>query len=234
MRVLVLAIASGDVPEYAAMKAALERHADAAPPGVDVRFLYGSSGGGAGGGGARDWAFDDVPETFIPGILHKTLRGFERALAEGYDVVVRTNLSSFFHWRALLDFVRAQPSTGLAAGLCPDRSHLSGCNLVLSRDVVEAVLAAREALDAAKIDDLALSEFLLRAYAPTWVPRLEIVFSGSQGHVLLHPGDAAVETVHVRLKNPGARGADATYLRALVDAYDADATAEALCLGLGR
>lgn len=238
MRVLVLVIASRpaggtaaeyDVPAYAPMREAWDKHAAQAPEGLDVRFVYGAGGPA----GPRDWTFEDVPETATPGILDKTVLALERGLRDGYDAFVRTNLSSFYQWRALLDFLRSQPPERLAAGLCPDRSHLSGCNLVMSRDVAQAVVAATTTLDRSKIDDLAISEFLLSRYAPTWISRLELVFGADRGYVLLHPGDAGEAAFHVRLKNPGKRDTDAVFLRRLVDLYDPALPAETLCQMLG-
>ena len=230
MRVAVLVIAS---PGYDAFAALWARHAARAPPEFAVRFLVTREADGVPG---LNWVFEGVEESTVPGILDKTLLAFRRALDEDFDVVVRTNMSSFYHWPALRAFLDASPSRGLAAGLSPDRSHLSGCNLVLSRDVVEHVLAHRPELDRADLDDVALSAVLLRDFDPTWVPRLEFTVvtapmtrSGRCRALLRLDGDSA-HVFHVRLKTPGARDFDVDNFRALVEAYDPGLSLEATAL----
>lgn len=235
MRVAVLVIAS---PGYDAFAALWARHAARAPPEFTVRFLVTREADGVRG---QNWVFPDVKESLVPGVLDKTLLAFRRALDEDFDVVVRTNMSSFYHWRALRAFLDASPSRGLAAGLAPDRSHLSGCNLVLSRDVVEHVLAHQRELDRAVIDDVALAAVLLRDFDPAWVPRLEFAAvsapmtrSGRCRALLRLDGDArhAPHVFHVRLKTPGARDFDVANFRALVDAYDPGLSLESTALTL--
>lgn len=226
MKVAVLVIASPGAA-YARFRELWALHAARAPASMTVRFLVTEAGDD------MDWAFPGVRESLVPGILDKTLLAFRRCVDEGFDAVVRTNLSSFYHWKALGDFLRGAPERGLAAGLSPDRSHLSGCNLVLSRDVVEHVLAHAAELDRGKIDDLALSALLLRDFRARWVPRLEIVdVSGTRGLLSL-PGAGAgadPEPFHVRLKNPGRREFDVDNFAALVEVYDPSLPLDALAM----
>jgi hypothetical protein len=216
MRVLVLVLSSRG-GAYDGMRRAWSRAR--APPCVDVRFLYGGGGDvtygdgdGAGTCGA-DVTYNDIPETIVPGALDKTLRFLSGTCLDGYDYVVRTNLSSWFHWARLLAWLADQPRTGFAAGYSPDGTHLSGCNLTLSRDLAQKLATAP--LDRGLVDDLAWSPWL-RANAThvESVPRLDLVYDAS---VLFH-GDAAAGW-HVRLKHTD-RDIDVAVMDALVHAYD--------------
>ena len=222
MRVLVLVLASRG-GAYDGMRRAWSAARARAPPGVTVRFLYGGDGDGGGGDGGDgddgdgDVVYDDIPETIVPGALDKTVRFLSAAnVVDAYDYVVRTNLSSWFHWARLLAWLRDQPRTGFAAGYSPDGTHLSGCNLTLSRDLAKKLATAP--LDRGLVDDLAGSPWLF-AYAThlETVPRLDLVYDAS---VLFH-GDAA-SGWHVRLKHTN-RDIDVALLDQLVHSYDPDA-----------
>ena len=216
MRALVLVLSSRG-GAYDGMRRAWS--SSRLPPGIDVRFLYGGGGGGGGGGdgggggGDGDVVYDDIPETLVPGALDKTIRYLREMPLDAYDYVVRTNLSSWFHWARLLDWLRDQPRTGFAAGYSPDGTHLSGCNLTLSRDLAKALATAP--LDRGLVDDLAWSPWLFaNATHVDTVPRLDLVYDAS---VLFH-GDAA-SGWHVRLKHTR-RDVDVALLDQLVHAYD--------------
>ena len=221
MRVYVGVIASGG-GAYDAMKAAWLAHVPAPDDGgdfrVDVEFLYGAPAPGGESASSRDRSYDDVPESLVPGVLDKTLRAFRDALAAtrdgGYDFFVRTNLSSWYHWAALKTFLESCPSLGLAAGFSPGRDHLSGCNLVVSRDVAEELV--RAPYPRRDLDDLETSSVILQTLgiAPRWVSRVDLVYDAA---VIVH--GRARDAFHVRLKHFDRR-ADVALVRALVDAYD--------------
>lgn len=210
MRVLVLVIAShGEA--YDGMRRAWDVHLRAAPACIDARFLYGSGGSGVFD---TDVVYEDVPECIVPGALDKTVRFLKDLSAEGYDYVVRTNLSSWFHWDRLVAWLRGRPRAGFAAGFSPaDRTHLTGCNLTLSRDLAAGLASAP--LDRGLVDDLAWSPWLFSAAAVVeCVPRLDLVYDD---HVYLH-GDVDAAW-HVRLKHTD-RDLDVALMDFLAREYD--------------
>lgn len=213
MRVLVLVIASrGEA--YDAMRKAWDAHRP--PDGVDVRFLY-------GGGlekrrsetyGGREVTYD-IPESVTPGGLDKTVRYLaeEQELEEKYQYVVRTNLSSWFHWARLLDWLADKPRRRFAAGYSPCGTHLSGCNLTLSADLANRLATAT--LNRDLLDDIAWSPWIFaNAARVDPVPRVDLVYESS---VILH-GQAAAAW-HVRLKHAD-RQLDVRLLESLARQYD--------------
>jgi hypothetical protein len=220
-RVLLLCMASGG-EAYDRMRSATTCHADTAPDNVDVVFAYGRavSPGAPGPPEATPGAVGyDVEECLIPGLMRKTLCALRDS--RGYDYVVRSNLSTWFHWERLLAWLRAAPRRGLAAGLADDRSHLCGCCMVLSADVVERVLARRSELwDSDELDDVALSRVLFEDFKPAWIPRMDVYVTQPPGaRLALHvadmdPADALEATFAVRCKSAD-RAADAAVMERL-------------------
>jgi hypothetical protein len=210
MKVLVMVIASGGV-EYECMKAmwllqwqqALE-----ALPGADLWFLQGDSC-------IRSTPHDktySVKECVVPGLLQKTLCGFKDFLDTGHDIVVRTNLSSVYIWHRLAAYLAQWHGTADVAGFSDDRSHFSGCNLILSRALVQLIVDNRHLLDYSVPDDVSLSKFLLeRDIAHAWTPRLDIIDSKA----FLKGTSNKKEVFHVRVKGSN-RMADVQSLYAIL------------------
>ena len=112
-------------------------------------------------------------ENFIPGILEKTV------LALGYlndhDYVVRTNLSNFWIWDRLIDFLRTAPRQGFYAGKVgcnPD--HINGGGIILSNDVAKMLYSDRNIIKRIPIiDDVAIWHYLvnIRGITPTSIDK---------------------------------------------------------------
>ena len=227
MRVLVLVIASRG-PAYDAMRRAWARHASARPAGWRVAWLYGEpSEPGAEPSEPGDFVARGVRECITPGALDKTVAALRELLTDDYDYVLRTNLSSWFHWRLLAEHLAGCPRARYAAGYSPDGSHLSGCGLLMSRDV--AARLAKASLDRGLVDDLAWSAWLARTrdIDIEWTPRIDLVYDDA---VLLHPSPAAAagSAWQVRLKHHD-RALDARLLELLVAGYDPGAGALSQC-----
>jgi hypothetical protein len=192
LRVAWLAIASGG-DGYDVMKAVVHEHLGNVPDALDVspQFVYGTRGDDEPVT-RRETEHDrvyDVPESLIPGVLNKTLAALHDLSGAGGDsstpppdYVVRTNLSTFFHWDRLAAWLQTAPRRGLAAGYSPDQSHLCGCCMVLSGDVARRLAAYRE-FNTSLIDDLAIAEALRYLGVPSvWIPRIDILEYGIVGH----------------------------------------------------
>lgn len=78
-------------------------------------------------------------------IRHKTLAALEHLLQDQrYTHIVRTNLSSFWILPRLMDTLRACPQTGLYGGIYLGENAISGAGIILSRDVVQTLLAHKD------------------------------------------------------------------------------------------
>ena len=217
VRVLILAI-GGPGAVYSAMEHMFDEHFSRhAPPGFDLWFLHGQNAFHR----ARRIVFGDINDCVIPGGLDKTLAALRVLKLEEYDFVVRTNLSSWFHWCGLRDFLLRQPRFGFAAGFSPDLSHLSGCNLMLSSDIA-AKLTTADLIDRRLYDDVAISNWLRDFEAGVkwvWVSRIDLVYENS---ILVH--GICDEAFHVRLKHDN-RWHDVHLLHELTGLYDSRVSA---------
>jgi hypothetical protein len=224
VRVLVLVIASRG-PAYDAMRRAWGRHAP--PAGWRVAWLYGDGCDSPRLPG--DFVAAGVRESLVPGALDKTVAALRELLSDDpleYDYVLRTNLSSWFHWRLLAEHLAECPRARFCAGYSPDGTHLSGCGLLMSRDVAARLAAAD--LDRGLVDDLAWSAWLARTpdIQVEWTPRIDLVYDAA---VLLHPTPAAAARAwQVRLKHHD-RALDAALLELLVAGYDPGAGSLSQC-----
>lgn len=234
MRVLVACIASSGEP-YNAMKRVVNNHAASAPAGVDVVYLHGE--GAIEEVTDRDRAYP-VEEGLGRGVTRKTLCAFKDAIAEGYDYVVRSNLSTWFDWDKMMAWLNTAPRAGLAAGTSDKNCGfwLCGCCIVLSIDVVRDIVDKHwSALwDDVELDDIVLSRALLDI-VPAFVeiPRIDIYHRQYPG-LCVHQGDmpltkAVAEAFVFRVKSAD-RHADVRILHLLSCFWNAQDRPEALLL----
>ena len=109
-------------------------------------------------------------ESHVPGIYEKTLRAMKICLEKeeynGVKYFIRTNISSFWIWDRLLEFLKETPSNNYASsGLVMvkrDRNWNSphGSNMILSRDVVELITRHYDDDVKKEADDIAIGGVL--------------------------------------------------------------------------
>jgi hypothetical protein len=116
-------------------------------------------------------------ETYVPGILNKTLEAIRITQSWDYDILVRTNISTIVDFSGLVGycsdpgFFAGGPMGALfqidpAGGIFDSR--FNGCNIilgwcmVLSRAAISLLLEKRQFIDTSVIDDVSISDFLLR------------------------------------------------------------------------
>jgi hypothetical protein len=117
-----------------------------------------------------DVLWTKTDESWIPGILNKTILSFECMLPRiinEFDYVVRTNLSSFYIFPRLLKFLEHLPKNGCYSSVRtqgPDVYFGSGCGFILSPDVVELLVEKkRELFDSVyHADDVVIGDYLHR------------------------------------------------------------------------
>jgi hypothetical protein len=119
-----------------------------------------------------DEIWSKTEETYAPGILNKTILSMEAMLPklDEFDYVLRTNLSSFYYFPRLLEFLKTLPSTQCYSGAI---GHLhgpfgSGAGFILSTDLVKMLINNKEQLlDNARFpDDVVIGHFFLHRYIP--------------------------------------------------------------------
>ena len=113
----------------------------------------------------------DHNETFIPGILQKSVYGIEQVLSKmtTNDVLLRTNLSSFFLFDRLIAAVKRMPTRNFYAGAveyapdeiltrhtqCANTGFVNGACIFFSKDVCQYIVLNKSNIDHSIIDDVA-------------------------------------------------------------------------------
>lgn len=114
-------------------------------------------------------------ETFIPGILQKTINAFEYFKEEipKYRYVVRSNISTIIRFDLLQEDLKNN-AVGYGCALCwnmeynknkaalPENTIIfsSGTSIIFSSDVVMNIINNKDKLDMMKIDDASIGEFV--------------------------------------------------------------------------
>ena len=87
-------------------------------------------------------------ENLVPGIIEKSMISLNYLKTDDtYDYVIRTNISSFWIWDRLLDYLQVAPRHKFYAGRGtePDfHKHMQGTNIILSRDLAHLLYENRE------------------------------------------------------------------------------------------
>lgn len=150
MRITILVIASSNESIYAAHEACWRSYATSHPE-ITVYFLR---------------QREDVDTPFLEGdtlwtsgtetterVFEKTVAAFRFLSPSSYDYLVRTNLSSVWHFPNLLRTCATLPSTGVFCGVLGNPG-LSGAGMILSPDVVQTLAENSGRVSRCKWDDI--------------------------------------------------------------------------------
>jgi hypothetical protein len=158
------------------------------------------------------------PLAFLPTLTDDTLtlRGQERystilaktvdALAyflprKPYTHVVRTNLSSVWDFKKLVEYLEGLPTNRLYGGIALGKGGASGAGILFSRDVVDLLVSNRRTLlSIGTIDDDDIGTFLQAAGIPLTISRRVDFLSLS--HYIDHHDKIPAGTFHYRVKQP--------------------------------
>ena len=203
MKVLMLVISSDTFPVYAHQREVWRSYMKS-HPNIDCYFIR------------------YAPLTFVPLLSQDTLtlRGYERygtifqktveamqffLSRKRYDYVVRTNLSSVWHFPNLLRHLATAPRARVYAGqlVTHEASGLvfaSGAGFILSSDVADVFLAnAHRGRTLQDYDDVAVAAVLLSCgIAPQSLPRVDFV---SLAHYDEHHTEIPPGSFHFRMKH---------------------------------
>lgn len=111
-----------------------------------------------------DTIYVPTEECLVPGIFIKTQKGILFGIQEytGYDYIIRTNLSSFWIWNRVIQYLESKPRTNFVSSIPGEYYGLlfpSGCGMILSIDV--ATLIANHIGDINSLaDDLIIGQVL--------------------------------------------------------------------------
>lgn len=167
-RVLILVLSTDKPPYDKLYQASRDTWDSQEVEGVHAVFYFAKYSHASQIGFDSKVLFTDSDDDFFS-MGRKTLSAFEFALNYlEWDYIFRANASLYVDKPGLLRYVQNQPETGLALGLVADcgqfegerYSFLWGPSYLLSRDVVEKVVANQAFWDHRLMDDNAISRLL--------------------------------------------------------------------------
>ncbi len=171
IKVLMLIIASDQLPVYLKLQKIWSSYMHSDPEHIEAYFIRGNQDLPTNYEIKDDIIWSKTAEGWIPqsaGILNKTILSIEALLPrlEEFDYVIRTNLSSFYIFPRLLEFLKTLPrkrcycgsNTGIGSPIG------SGCGFIMSRDVAKMLVKHKQHLldNASAEDDLIIGGFFIR------------------------------------------------------------------------
>ena len=165
-------------------------------------------------------------ESLVPGILNKTLDGFNFCLRHfSFDHILRTNISSFFVFPLLKEHVlSALPRIGCYAGppAVTPVPFASGAGFFISPDIANILVSNRDKSPAHLPDDVAIGYFLNTLQIPIYpLQRFDFTFdSDTHNDAEKLAAAAGMHTHTFRVKNQYDRMRfDDHYMRLLLKTY---------------
>lgn len=165
IKILVLNIASDDYPVYMELEKLWRSYMHYDPEHVECYFIRGNPNLLTDYEILGDTIWSKTSESFVPGILNKTILSMEAMLPrmKEFDYVVRTNLSTFFIFPRLLKFLETAPKSNFYNGVIGTRySWVSGGAIVMSTDIAELFIKNKEFFigNTSTADDLVMAFFI--------------------------------------------------------------------------
>lgn len=145
IKILVLIIASDNYPVYVELQKVWRSYMHYNPKQVQAYFMKSDPNLPAMSLIADDVIWSKTSETLAPGIINKTIQSMEALLPRiktEFDYVLRTNLSSFYAFDRLLDFLQNMPAKNVYCGTCYGEvpGGASGSGYILSSDMAELLV----------------------------------------------------------------------------------------------
>jgi len=97
-------------------------------------------------------------ESYHPGIRDKTIECINYFLKENikYDFIIRTNLSSFWNFSALLQHLDALPKNNVYSGIIgiyENIKYASGCGFIITPDIAKLIVENKNIMNESNIVD---------------------------------------------------------------------------------
>lgn len=184
MKTLILIIATDDKPAYQELQKIWEVYMNSDPEHFEVYFLRADPDISSDYEIRANEIIVRNKESYIPGILEKTLLGIKAMLPRmhEFDYVIRTNLSSFYPFNNLFNYLASLPKEKCYAGVSLYQTKelglpqgirwvnfVSGAGIILSRDMAELIVNKSDSLDIYKNqmpDDVFIGLFFNRKKIP--------------------------------------------------------------------
>lgn len=168
IKILVLIIASDQLPVYVLSQDIWRAYMHLDPLHVEAYFIKADHNLSSLYEIRGDIIWSRATEGFIPqsaGILNKTLLSMQAMMPRlhEFDYVLRTNLSSFYVFPRLLEYLKTLPDKGCYSALRIGGTEIgSGAGFILSTDLVRLLVDHKDELwDHAEVeDDLVIGRFL--------------------------------------------------------------------------
>lgn len=213
MKILVLVIASDQLPIWHELQNVWRTYMHLDPDHVEVYFIKRDPDLSTSCEIKGDVIWSKGEENFIPGILDKTIISMEAMLPRlsEFDYVIRTNISSFYYFPRLFEFLKRLPKEKCYAGFWGEPYQgsfrdwwwICGAGIIFSPDVVELLVQNKSRLlNNDTIDDVAIARFLKKhkirinqdpLSLPMIVESIE-EWEANKNHIPAH-------TFHFRIKN---------------------------------
>lgn len=206
-KILVLIIASDQFEVYRELQNIWRSYMHLDPEHIEAYFIKGDENIPSVTMVQDDIIWSKTSDGWIPasaGILNKTILSLEMMMPRmhEFDYVLRTNLSSFYVFPRLVEFLRTLPKKQCYCG-----SHIgdgrtgSGCGFIISSDVAELLVYNKhQFLNVTHVeDDIAIGDFL-NANGIGLLPQERMDFySLADWH---NKGPIANDIFQFRIKNP--------------------------------
>lgn len=167
IKVLVLIIASDNLPIYIQLQNIWKSYMHYNPKKINAYFIRGNPSIAENFQITSDTLWLKTEESLKTGVTTKTILAFETALSQlpHFDYILRTNLSSFYIFDRVLSFLEKAPKNDFYCGFQNYFSgvhYASGSGFFLSRDLVELIVKNKNYfLDQPnEWDDLIIGKFL--------------------------------------------------------------------------
>ncbi len=184
MKILNLVLYSENDPVYPLMRDVIREHSQRYPYVQTLFYMYDQAI-------AADYDISgDLlrirgVETYVPGILNKTVDAMHITQNWDYDLLIRTNISTIVDFGGIVGYCRSpdffaggyihtvssdwrDEKGGLFDGRFTGKSFISGCCMILSRAAVSLVTNRRQFIDTSVIDDVTISDFLFYKMGKTF------------------------------------------------------------------
>lgn len=144
VKLLVVIIASDGFPVYTELQKIWRSYMHLDPEHVEVYFMKGDPHLPNLCEIRGDEIWVRTEESIIPGLINKTIISLDtlwpRVQTE-FDYVLRTNLSSFYHFPRLLQFLQNAPRTNFYCGTDIGSPGIaSGCGFLMSPDIARMLI----------------------------------------------------------------------------------------------
>lgn len=175
IKLLVLIITSDQLPVYRELQKIWKSYMHLDPDHVEAYFIRGDENLSTSYAVKDDVIWSKTKEGWIvtsSGIIDKTvisLQAMQSRFAD-FDYILRTNLSSFYVFPKLLEFLKTLPKNNCYCGSpCGDSTFIaSGCGFIMSPDVANVIINNKNELlgKTSSEDDVLIGFFCRRHNIP--------------------------------------------------------------------